>query len=65
MKYRELVAQLLKAGCLLLRHGAKHDIYHNPNSGRTEPVPRHREINELLARRILKSLTANHTGKTP
>ena len=41
----------------MLRHGAKHDIFHNPKSGRSEPVPRHLEINELLAKKILKSLT--------
>ncbi len=56
MKHRDLVAQLLGADCVLLRHGAKHDIYHNPRTGRSEPVPRHREINELLAKKILKSL---------
>lgn len=57
MKRRDLVAELEQAGCLLLRHGAKHDIYHNPKNGRSEPIPRHREINELLARKILKTLT--------
>jgi predicted RNA binding protein YcfA (HicA-like mRNA interferase family) len=57
MKRRDLVAELERAGCVLLRHGAKHDIYHNPKSGRSEPVPRHREVNELLAKKILKSLT--------
>ncbi len=56
MKRRDLVKKLTKAGCELLRHGGKHDIYHNPSSGRSEPVPRHREINELLARKILRSL---------
>lgn len=48
---------LEEAGCVLLRHGGKHDIYHNPRSGRSEPVPRHREINEMLARRIIRNLT--------
>ena len=56
MKHRDLVAQLERAGCVLLRNGAKHDIYHNPESGQSEPVPRHREVNELLAKKILKSL---------
>ena len=37
-------------------NGARHDIYHNPKTGKSEPVPRHREINELLAKKILKSL---------
>lgn len=43
-------------GCVLLRHGAKHDIYHQPKAGKSEPVPRHREVNEFLAKKILKSL---------
>ncbi|PQJ28069.1 type II toxin-antitoxin system HicA family toxin [Rubritalea profundi] len=47
MKRRELIRKLEKAGCELLRHGAKHDIFHNLESGVSEPVPRHREINEL------------------
>lgn len=56
MKRRDLVAELEEAGCVLLRHGGKHDIFHNPKTGKSEPVPRHREVNELLARKILKSL---------
>jgi mRNA interferase HicA len=56
MKRRDLVSELERGGCVLLRHGAKHDIYHQPASGKSEPVPRHREINELLAKKILKSL---------
>ena len=57
MKRRDLVAKLGKAGCVLLRSGGKHDIYHNPKTSLSEPVPRHREINEFLAKKILKSLT--------
>jgi predicted RNA binding protein YcfA (HicA-like mRNA interferase family) len=56
MKRRELVAELEQAGCVLLRHGARHDIYNNPATGRSQPVSRHREINELLARKLLKDL---------
>lgn len=56
MKRRDLVAELERGGCTLLRHGAKHDIYHQPKTGKSEPVPRHREVNEFLARKILKSL---------
>ena len=57
MKRRDLVAKIEQAGAVLIRHGAKHDIYHNPKTGITQPIPRHREINELLARKILKDLT--------
>lgn len=51
------MAELEKAGCQLLRHGSRHDIYHNPETGRSQPVPRHRDINEILAKKILKDLT--------
>ena len=57
MKRRDLISQLEQAGCYLIRHGGKHDIFHNPKTGKTEPVPRHREINERLAKKIIKSLT--------
>jgi len=56
MKRRDLIAELEQMGGELLRHGARHDIYRQPKTGRSEPVPRHREINEFLARRILQSL---------
>ena len=48
---------------MLLRHGSNHDIYHNPNNGQSEPVPRHREINELLAKRIIRRLTEDATER--
>lgn len=57
MKRRDLVKQLETEGCELLRHGGRHDIYHNPTTGRSEPVPRHREINEILAKKIIRSLS--------
>lgn len=57
MKRRELVERLEKSGCTLLRHGSRHDIYHNPSTGKSQPVPRHMEINEILAKKIIKDLT--------
>jgi mRNA interferase HicA len=56
VKNRDLIKELTKAGCELLRHGGRHDIWHNPATGRSQPVPRHREINELLAKKIIKDL---------
>ena len=56
MKRRDLVSRLEGAGCRLLRHGAKHEVDHNPATGRSEPVPRHTEINELIVKKILKFL---------
>jgi mRNA interferase HicA len=57
MKRVDLVRTITKAGCVLVRHGGKHDWYQNPDTGISQPVPRHREINERLARRIIKMLT--------
>lgn len=57
MKRKDLIQRLQKAGCELLRHGGKHDIFHNPTTGMSQPVPRHREINEILARKIIKDLS--------
>jgi predicted RNA binding protein YcfA (HicA-like mRNA interferase family) len=54
MKRRELIKELEKIGCVLLRHGGKHDWYHNPETKISQPVPRHKEINKYLAKHILK-----------
>lgn len=57
MKRRDLIQKLEDMGCVLMRHGGKHDWYQNPQSGVSQPVPRHREINERLAQHILKLLS--------
>ncbi len=51
MKRKELLKILNNNGCILLRNGSKHDIYHNPNKGTSQPIPRHNEINEILAKK--------------
>lgn len=56
MKRRDLIQKLKQIGCLLIRHGGNHDWYRNPRTGVSQPVPRHREINEHLASRIIKLL---------
>jgi mRNA interferase HicA len=47
---------LENSGCVFIRHGSKHDLYRNPKTGKQQPIPRHREIDELLAKHILKIL---------
>jgi len=44
-------------GCVFIRHGGKHDWYQNPKSKLAQPIPRHREINDSLAKHIIKKLT--------
>jgi len=56
MKRKEFVKKLLRAGCQLARSGARHDIYVNPRNGMKQPVPRHAEISDILARHIEKHL---------
>jgi predicted RNA binding protein YcfA (HicA-like mRNA interferase family) len=56
MKRRELIRRIEGVGCVLIRHGKKHDWYQNPQTKISQPVPRHKEINEGLARHILKML---------
>lgn len=62
MKRADLVRRLEQAGCELIRHGARHDWYANKRTGMAQAVPRHREVNELLARKILRELTTPSTG---
>lgn len=53
MKARVLKNQLKALGWWLLREGGDHEIWTNGMD--TEQVPRHREIGESLAKKILKT----------
>ena len=57
MKRKELIRRIERAGCVLIRHGGRHDWYQNPDTGVCQPLPRHREIKEYLAKHIIKKLT--------
>lgn len=56
MKRVDLVRHLEGHGCVLLREGANHSIYINRASKKSSSVPRHREINDFLARKICRDL---------
>jgi mRNA interferase HicA len=58
MKRLDLERKLRIAGCYLKREGSSHSIWINPRNGVIEAIPRHSEIKEPLARKILKSLGA-------
>jgi len=58
MKRRELERKLRIAGCYLKREGSSHALWINPKTGVMEAVPRHSEIKEPLANKILKNLNA-------
>jgi mRNA interferase HicA len=57
VKRRDLIQKIEKQGCIFVRHGGNHDWYKNPITGAYQPIPRHREINDILAKRILKMLS--------
>ena len=56
MKRTELVRHLEAHGCLLLREGARQSIFVNRAAGKATSVPRHKEINDFLARKICRDL---------
>jgi predicted RNA binding protein YcfA (HicA-like mRNA interferase family) len=57
VKHRDLVKKIEELGCVFIRHGGNHDWWHNPNTKVSQPVPRHREIKDYLAKHILKMLS--------
>ncbi len=54
MKRIDLIRHLEKHGCELLREGGNHAVYVNRAVRKVATVPRHREINEFLSRKICK-----------
>lgn len=52
MKRKDLIKRLEKAGFTLERHGGNHDVYSRGKD--KEVIPRHSEINENLAKSILR-----------
>lgn len=52
MKRKDLIKRLESNGWWLLRNGANHDIY--TNGQKCEPIPRHAEIKEQLAKSIIR-----------
>lgn len=52
MKRKDLIKKLEQAGFKFMAHGGNHDKYRRGDV--TEQVPRHNEIAENLAKKILK-----------
>jgi mRNA interferase HicA len=57
MKRRELEKRLIIYGWRFDRHGGNHDIWTNGKI--FESIPRHSEIDEYLAKKILKKALLN------
>lgn len=57
MKKRDVETKLKELGWWFLRHGGNHDTW--TNGKEIEQVPRHREINERLAKKIIRTAERN------
>ena len=57
MKRSALLKHLRRHGCFLKREGGSHSLWCNPKTGHIEAVPRHIEIPNKLAKKIIKSLS--------
>lgn len=57
MKKKDLEKKLKNFGWWLDRHGGNHDIW--TNGERSNAVPRHPEINEILAKKIVREAEKN------
>ena len=62
MKRVDLIRHLESQGCRLLREGANHSVYVNPVARKISTVPRHRETDEFLARKICRDLQIGVPG---
>ena len=56
MKRKELIRHIEKHGCEFLREGGNHTVYVNRKVKKVTTIPRHREIDEDLSRKICKDL---------
>jgi len=56
VKRRGWLRHLDNHGCELLREGGNPSWWWNPFQNRRSAIPRHSEINDLLARKIFKDL---------
>jgi len=57
LKRKYLIKTIKSKGCIFVRHGGNHDWYKNPQTGQSQPIPRHKEIEDGLAKRIIKRLS--------
>ena len=56
MKRIDVIRHLETNDCYLLRDRGKHSVYVNPANHQPSAVPRHREINDYLVRKICRDL---------
>ncbi len=63
LRLNALLRHLRIHGCRLKREGRSHSIWINPNNGVSETIPRHSEIDNVLARKICRTLSIPQIGR--
>ena len=62
MKRAELIRHLERHGCQFLREGGSHTVFVNRAERKVSTIPRHREVNEILALKICEDLSVPKPG---
>jgi mRNA interferase HicA len=57
LKRKQLIKAIISNGGIFVRHGANHDWYKNPQTGKNQAITRHNEIEDGLAKRIIERLS--------
>ena len=52
MKRIDFIKHITRQGCIFVREGSKHSVYFNPIFNKSSTVPRHKEIDNLLVKKI-------------
>lgn len=63
MKRVDLIRHLEEQDCEFFREGRKHTVYVNRANRTSSTVPRHREVNEYLTRKICRDLQIPEPSK--
>jgi mRNA interferase HicA len=56
VKRVDLIRHVERYGCEFFREGGNHTVYINRSAAKSSSIPRHREVNEFLARKICADL---------
>jgi predicted RNA binding protein YcfA (HicA-like mRNA interferase family) len=64
VKRADLIRHLEQQGCEIHREGGNHSIYVNRKMRRSSAIPRHREVNDFLARKICDDLQIPRPAKS-
>ncbi len=59
----KLIRHLEQHGCEFMREGGNHTVYLNRAAQRATAIPRHREVNDFLARKICRDLQVTEPGQ--